>query len=637
MSVDRLGCWREPIDNSWRTQCAALLKSARAGAEAAGGEGTARFLRRFSAMRLEDRDRLMLTRLSVALRAADATLPGFRKLRILMVGNSNLGFLGPALEASGFARALWIEPVETGFDSVMSLAIDPSMAVPEGNFDAVVLFLSTTFLSRPAAILDPEAEEACFSENESRIAIVTAGLRKRFHAPVVVASFSPPAHSGFMSADLQLPGSLARQARHANQFILQEASVGRCLHFDLAGLVSDIGTELFDPVRYHVAKLPFSLSATPTIADRLSALLAANSGTSPRVIVVDLDNTLWGGVFADDGIEGIRIGQGTAEGEAFGAFQDFLIDLRNRGFLLAVCSKNVEAIARLPFERHEEMRLKLDHFSAFTANFDDKATNLRRIAEALQLGTASMLFLDDNPAERERVRASLPFVATPEIGDEPSEYIRTIMASGYLEHLPLTREDANRADAYRGRATAMALQAETGDYASYLASLKMVLSVRPFDSSGRARIVNLIQKSNQFNLTTRRRSELEVAALESDPEWLCWQARLTDRFADHGMISVLIVRKGTTIWDIDTWIMSCRVLQREVESALMDRLINAATDAGAVTIEGVYIPTERNGLVADFFDRYGFLKQTEINGQSEVKYKLPIIQWRRPDLPFSQV
>jgi FkbH-like protein len=253
------------------------------------------------------------------------------------------------------------------------------------------------------------------------------------------------------------------------------------------------------------------------------------------------------------------------------------------------------------------MLLKEEHIAIFQANWDDKATNLKAIAEALDLGLESLVFIDDNPAERERVRQELPFVSVPEIGSEPALYPARIADSGVFEHLLLTAEDRTRAESYQTRAAAAVLKERIGNYDDYLESLKMKLTVSRFDEIGRARILQLVNRSNQFNLTTRRYNDNEIRLLEENTrDVLCWQARLEDAFGQHGIVGVVVVRKTSQVWTIDTWLMSCRVLSRGVEDALMNLLMADARDAGVETIIGEYIPTSRNALVSDFYRRMGF-------------------------------
>ena len=404
-----------------------------------------------------------------------------------------------------------------------------------------------------------------------------------------------------------MAGTPTRLVGELNDAIFEAAAGNRLLPFDLAGIAARIGkTTFFDPVRFHQAKLPFSMEAGPVVADALAAVIAAMTGKAGRVLVLDLDDTLWGGAVADDGVEQIVIGQGSPEGEAFLAIQRHALELRRRGVVLAVCSKNLDAIAREPFARHPEMLIRDEHIAVFVANFEDKATNIARIARTLDLDPSSLVFFDDSPAERERVRSALPFVMVPELGEDPAVFVRTLITSGFFECLPLTRDDTQRAATYQARTEAKILQATIGDYDAYLESLQMELSIAPFHTLGRARITQLIQKSNQFNLTTRRYSEADIEAIESDPRRLGWQVRLKDRFADHGMICVVIADKAAASWSVDTWIMSCRVLERGVEQAVMQALAERAATSGAKELVGTYRSTPRNALVKDFYIRLGF-------------------------------
>jgi FkbH-like protein len=252
------------------------------------------------------------------------------------------------------------------------------------------------------------------------------------------------------------------------------------------------------------------------------------------------------------------------------------------------------------------MLLKEDHLAVFQANWSDKASNITAIAEALALGLESFVFLDDNPAERNIVRQTLPQVAVPELPADAAYYARVLLASGYFEAITLSDEDRKRAGFYQDNARRVALQKNVADIDSYLLSLDMAMTVQPFDDLGRARIAQLISKSNQFNLTTRRYTEVEVAEAERDPDCLTLQIRLADTFGDNGMICVIICRRNGNAFDIDTWLMSCRVLGRRVEEATLQEILFHARRHGIETLIGTYRPTERNSLVEKHYEKLGF-------------------------------
>ena len=275
-------------------------------------------------------------------------------------------------------------------------------------------------------------------------------------------------------------------------------------------------------------------------------------------------------------------------------------------------SKNTDEVARAPFEKHPEMLLKLDHIAVFQANWNDKATNIQAIAEELSLGLDAMVFLDDNPVERGLVRKLLPQVAVPELPEEPAYYARTLAAAGYFEAVAFAAEDLKRADFYQDNAKRASLQKQVGGVDAYLASLDMTITFQPFDATGRARIVQLINKSNQYNLTTRRYTDPEVAEAENDPEVFTLQVRLADIFGDNGMISVVICRPGEAgVWEIDTWLMSCRVLGRKVEHMVLREILKHARAGGVHKLTGTYRPTDRNKLVIDHYAKLGFTKVGE--------------------------
>jgi len=335
-------------------------------------------------------------------------------------------------------------------------------------------------------------------------------------------------------------------------------------------------------------------------------------GNARRCLILDLDNTIWGGVIGDAGLDGIVLSQGDPVGEAHLEVQRTALRLRERGVVLAVSSKNTDSVAREVFLSHPEMLLKEHHIAVFQANWEDKASNIKTIAESLSLGLRSMVFLDDNPVERNLVRTLLPEVAVPELPEDPALYARTLLAAGYFESIAFSEEDRARADFYQDNARRLELKSKVSGVDSYLQSLQMEIEFAPFDAVGRTRITELINKSNQFNLTTRRYTESEVESLESQPGVYTLQVRLADIFGDNGMISVLIARAlNESDWEIDTWLMSCRVLGRRVEHMVLKELLETAARSGAQRVLGVYLPTSRNGLVKDHYQSLGFTKLAE--------------------------
>jgi FkbH-like protein len=361
-----------------------------------------------------------------------------------------------------------------------------------------------------------------------------------------------------------------------------------------------------DPVLWCRAKQEVSPSIAPLYGDLVMRIVAAKLGRSYKALVLDLDNTLWGGVIGDDGLEGIVLGQGSALGEAFIGFQSYARELSRRGVILAVCSKNDAANAAEPFDKHPEMLLKQTDIASFVANWSDKAANLRAIAAHLNIGLDSLVFVDDNPFERALVRQELPMVAVPEVGDDPANFAQTIADAGYFEGLTITQEDRERTGQYQGNQLREALKASATDLPAYLRSLDIELIWRRFDKIGLSRTVQLINKTNQFNLTTRRYSADDVMAIMQDSSCFGLQLRLLDRFGDNGIISVVIGKMQDDNLMIDTWLMSCRVLGRQVEPTTLNLIAAQAQRLGARRLVGEYVTTKKNGMVRDHYARLGF-------------------------------
>jgi FkbH-like protein len=356
------------------------------------------------------------------------------------------------------------------------------------------------------------------------------------------------------------------------------------------------------------------------LAKEIAHLIGSIKTSPKKVLALDLDNTLWGGVVGDDGLDGIEIGDTSPRGEAFKAFQTYILSLIDRGVLLAVCSKNDFENAIEPFRSHPEMVLREEHFVSFKANWEPKGRNLVAMAEELDLGLDSFIFVDDNPAEVENVRQFAPEVTSILLGPDPSYYVRELQDSRLFERLTITSEDGQRTRQYRTEATRRSHMANAASMESYLESLEMVGTLTDFNSIDMPRLVQLINKSNQFNLTTKRRTEAELAVIMSDPRYSCFSMRLKDRFGDHGLISVVICKDdGGGAFEIDTWLMSCRVLKRQVEECVLNEIVDRANSRGCDSIRGFYIPTAKNGMVKDLFPRFGFEAVSSSNECSEYR------------------
>ena len=546
--------------------------------------------------------------------------------RLALLGSSTLSHLAAGIRVGALRRDLRVT-VHEGAYGQSDREVDGE-ALRALRPDTVLLALDADALLGPAGDVGAALD---------RLKSLWARARAAHGCTVIQQTLLPAAIPLMGGNEHRMPGSLAARTARLNAG-LRDAAVEEGV--DLLALddaVARHGLDAWhDPALWLRARQAVTPAAAPLYGDLVARLLGARLGRSAKALVLDLDDTLWGGTVGEEGLAGLIVGQGSAAGESFLALQAHARDLARRGIVLAVCSKNDPEVARRPFREHPDMLLRLSDFGAFAANWDDKATNLRRIAAELRLGLDSLVFVDDNPFERALVREHLPMVAVPEVPDEPALVARCLADAGYFEAVALTAEDRGRAQAYaRDRARRDEAGGGTTDLAGTLAGLGMRLAWRSFDAVGLPRIVQLVNKTNQFNLTTRRLREAEAAALIDDPAVLTLQLRLADRLAEHGMIAVAIGRLVGRDLVIGTWLMSCRVLGRRVEEGILAILAAQAAGRGARRLVGLYRASGRNGMVADLYPRLGFtLAPQEPDGAE--RWVLDLAAYAPPaDLPMT--
>jgi len=397
-----------------------------------------------------------------------------------------------------------------------------------------------------------------------------------------------------------------------NQILTENCGPGMTI-FDLDYISSLFGKRQWsnEPYWYH-SKFPFSHDAFGMVSFHAARLLCGLKGKSAKCLVLDLDNTLWGGVIGDDGMEGIRLGYGT-DGEAHLDLQRYVLALKQRGIILAVCSKNEESLAKQPFAEHPDMLLNLDDIALFIANWNNKADNIRHIAKTLNISLSSLVFLDDNPAERALVSRELPMVTVPDLPEDPALYVRALDKGRYFELTAYTDEDSCRNDMYKGNACRAQLQASSTDTETFLKSLDMHSKASYLDNFSLPRIAQLINKGNQFHLTTTRYTETELLQ-KVEHGAICRCYTLTDSFGDNGLISGVILQPNGDTLEIDTWVMSCRVLCRGMEQFIHNDLIEIAKQRSVSALIGLYLPTPKNKMVADLYPCLGYsiVEETEI-------------------------
>jgi FkbH-like protein len=551
--------------------------------------------------------------------------PVSRRASLAVLGSYTTTQLPPLLRLTALRRGVLLDVRECAYGQYRQEIIDPGSALYREPPDVVLLAVHEGDLALPDFSADPEAD---IEAEVGRWVALWRLIGERSQTRVVQHNFAVRPESPFGHLSRRAAGTRAAMVRRVNDRLGEEAGASVSI-VDCDHLSAVVGKRRwFDDVYWHVSKQAVSLDSLPELARHTAAVVAAELGLSKKCIVLDLDNTLWGGVIGEDGLAGLRLGGGAA-GEAYVAFQEFLLRLKERGVLLAVCSKNDDAEARRPFEQHPEMRLRLDDIAVFVANWESKADNLRVIAHRLGLGLDALVFVDDNPVERDMVRQFVPEVEVVMVPSDPAHYVWALANSLLLEPAWVTPDDALRAEQYRARAQVAELQARTESIDEFHRSLEMRVELGAFDELHLPRVAQLVAKTNQFNLTGRRHGLPELRAIMTDPNRVSFYLRLRDRFADHGIVGVVIAERRGDALDIDTFLMSCRVIGRTVEAEMLAELCRQAELMGCLTLSGTYVPSAKNAIAADVFSRFGF-ERIETDGSSvrwgyDVATKGPIV------------
>jgi len=557
----------------------------------------------------------------------DQALPA-ADIRLAVLGSSMVSHLIPAIRVAFLRRGIRAEVYTNPFGQYLQDLADPQSALHAFKPNAVLFaFDARHMLGKIAPARDAAACDRLVEDAVGRTKDLWDVARRAFSCPVMQQTILPVLPGLLGNNEHRLPGSPLEMIARLNARIRQCADDCSVDILALDARAAQDGTaQWYDPVLWHRAKIEIAPSMAPLYGDLVARIAAAQRGRSYKCLVLDLDNTIWGGVVGDDGVEGLVLGQGSAAGEAYVAFQEYALQLSQRGVILAVCSKNDETIALAPFASHPDMVLKRPSFAAFVANWSDKAANLRTIAAQINIGLDALVFADDNPFERNLVRRELPAVAVPELPEDAALYAQCLADAGYFESVRLTGEDLGRAGQYQANAQRDVARQSTSDLPSYLKSLEMQMQALPFDAVGQARITQLINKTNQFNLTTRRYTEEDVRTMMADPDLVTFQVRLADKYGDNGMIAVVIAKPAQDALMIDTWLMSCRVLGRRVEHAVLNLLMGEARKRGYRTVIGEFRPTAKNALVRDHYAGLGF--QPDGSGQDGSSF------WRLPVEPY---
>jgi FkbH-like protein len=541
--------------------------------------------------------------------------PGFLPVRLAVLASSTIDHLSPAIRVAGLRRRLLIDVHSGAYGQYRQDLLDAASSLHQFAPQSTLFSLTAreALAAVPLTATAKEVDET-ISGLIGDLRSLWRKSRENSNVAVIQQTFISVTEPLFGSYDRLVPGAPAQIVARLNDRLCEAAAQDGVVLLDIARASERDGIDAwFDAGRWLQGKLEIAPQAAPFYGDMVVRILAAQRGLSKKCLVLDLDNTLWGGVVGDDGLDGIVLGEGSAVGEAHLGLQRYAKQLKERGVILAVCSKNDPDIAETVFRDHPEMALRRSDIAAFVANWDDKAENLKIIANHLNIGIDSLVFVDDNPVERARVRQSLPMIAVPELPGDAAQYVRCLAEAGYFEAIAFTAEDRQRAEQYAANAERETLLSSAQSMDDFLRGLNMSVVFGPFTAVDHARIVQLINKTSQFNTTTRRYNSEEIANLINLPGALTLQFRLLDRIGDNGLVSTMILRPAPNdegVLEIENWVMSCRVFGRQLEFEAMNIAVEAARRRGAKAFIADYIATPKNHVIGALYPSLGFAAAT---------------------------
>ena len=526
-------------------------------------------------------------------------------IAISLLGDTATQLLAVALKGTAVERGYSLDLYEAEYNQVERQVMDPTSELYVHQAQYTLMFQSTHKLLEHFSLSDVSTRTALAEE---RIAFLRHACES-IQGKVICFNYPEIEDVVFGSYANQLEESFTYQVRKLNyELMLLAQELPNLYICDIAALQNKFGRDwLFDASVYVSTEMVLSIDALPYVASRTLDIICAIEGQFKKCLILDLDNTVWGGVVGDDGWENIQVGHGLGIGKAFTEFQQWVKKLRERGIIICVCSKNDEDKAKEPFEKNPEMVLRLDDISVFIANWENKADNIRTIQSILNIGFDSMVFLDDNPFERNIVRENVPGVVVPELPEDPGDYLEYLYSLNLFETASYSSADKDRTKQYQVEAQRVVAATKFTNEADFLKSLNMLSVVEGFTPFNTPRVAQLSQRSNQFNLRTVRYTDADIARMSGDDSYQCFSFTLEDKYGDNGLICVIILHKEDldTLF-VDTWFMSCRVLKRGMEHFTLNTVVAYAKQHGFKRIIGEYIPTPKNGMVAEHYDRLGF-------------------------------
>ena len=554
-------------------------------------------------------------------------LTGLPSIKVALLGDNATQLLGIALKGVGVERGFNIELFESNYNQVEQQFLDPTSELYSFDADYVVVSQSTHKLLSTFNKKGFEIQSQVADERLEFVKLICNSIKSK----LIYFNYPEIDDNVFGSYANKVESSFTYQVRKINYELMnlskQNPNFFIC---DISSLQNKFGRDImFDSSLYITSEMVFSIDSIPYIASRTMDIIGADQGKFKKCLILDLDNTIWGGIIGDDGLENIQIGHGLGIGKSFSEFQEWIKKIKNRGIIIAICSKNTEKIAKEPFEKHPDMVLKLNDISVFKTNWNNKADNIREIQSILNIDFDSMVFLDDNPFERNMVRQNVPGVIVPELPEDPGEYLEYLYSLNLFETLSYSTADVIRTKQYQIEDQRVKLRKSFTNEDEFLKNLNMVSKVKPFDKFNTPRVSQLSHRSNQFNLRTIRYSESNIENISNDNNYKNFSFTLSDKYGDHGLICIVILeKKNKEDLFINTWLMSCRVLNRGMENFTLNTIMMYAKENGFKKIIGEYSETSKNKVVESHYQKLGF---SPIDSDGQKLYKLEVDDYEKKE------
>ncbi len=539
---------------------------------------------------------------------AKKDMKNLKNYKIAILGNCSTQHLSTALKGYGYKEGYNLDIFDADYNQIDAQVMDDNSELYNHAPNSVLIYMSTEKLFENFCQLELQNRNN-FAENIlNQIETYWNTINSKLKTNIMQFNFVEIDDKIFGNYSNKVSSSFIYQIRKLNYLLMEHVEKTKnAFLIDLSSIQNLYGRkELHDEKLYYIAKMPISTNLLPEVAKQVVDIIKALNGKIKKCVVLDLDNTLWGGVIGDDGLKSIQIGE-LGLGHAFSEFQMWLKELKNRGIILTVCSKNNEDIAKEPFEKHPEMVLRLEDISMFVANWQDKASNIKHIQETINIGMDSLVFIDDNPFERNLVKELIPDITVPDLPEDPAMYLSYLKSLNLFETASYSENDKDRTKQYQAEVGRATMQSSFEDFNDYLKSLQMVATAHEFNEFEIPRISQLTQRSNQFNLRTIRYTEAEIEEILRNDKYLTLSFSLKDKFGDYGLISVVIMeKKDKETLFLDTWLMSCRVLKRGMEEFIINTIIETAKKKGFKKVVGEYIKTPKNAMVEKIYSNLGF-------------------------------